>query len=241
MAWVRIPPLPRSFVPPKRRLLFAAGSRPAGRGAPEHHLAERRAALGTAALTAALWLRNAGGEAECGARSAPTRLPVPSPPPGSRPSACPGLLPALSRTALPAVPSLRPGEEGLRESFDAKQPSPGRCDRAGPPPGPAAGRHHSGLTELHVPFYFPSYAVTQPMHNENLHRVSSAQPTGVIHSREPSTRFPCTFLSSLRPRAAAPTPSPAFLLFSIGEALWAVPCVPSAAPRALQQSAWKDV
>lgn len=32
MAWVRIPPLPRSFVPPKRRLLFAAGSRPAGRG-----------------------------------------------------------------------------------------------------------------------------------------------------------------------------------------------------------------
>lgn len=160
-----------------------------------------------------------------------TAICVPRPP--SRPfSHC---APGCSLTAS------RGSEGDLRESFDAKQPSPGRCDRAGPPPGPAAGRHHSGLTELHVPFYFPSYAVTQPMHNENLHRVSSAQPTGVIHSREPSTRFPCTFLSSLRPRAAAPTPSPAFLLFSIGEALWAVPCVPSAAPCALQQSAWKDV
>lgn len=157
MAWVRIPPLPRSFVPPKRRLLFAAGSRPAGRGAPEHHLAERRAALGTAALTAALWLRNAGGEAECGARYAPTRLPVPSPPPGSRPSACPGLLPALSRTALPAVPSLRPGEGKRVSGSPLTRNSPGLGDVTvqGRPQAPLQGGTTAGLRSFTFPFIFP--------------------------------------------------------------------------------------
>lgn len=193
MAWVRIPPLPRSFVSPRRRLLFAAGSRPAGRGTSEHHLAELRAALRAAPLTAALWLRNAGGEAESGARHASSRALTA---PRSRPSVSPGSAPPPARPfpysapgcSLPASRGKGRRSVGVLRGGTAQ---PWETWQRG-----AAGRHRTGFAELHVPFYFPSYAVTRSVHKGNSHRVSSVQPTGAIHSRERSACFLRTFLSS---------------------------------------------
>jgi len=82
---------------------------------------------------------------------------VPSPPPGSRPSACPGLLPALSRTALPAVPSLRPGE-GKRVSgspLTRNSPALGDVTVQGRPQAPLQGGTTAGLRSFTFPFIFP--------------------------------------------------------------------------------------
>jgi len=82
---------------------------------------------------------------------------VPSPPPGSRPSACPGLLPALSRTALPAVPSLRPGEaKGICGSpLTRNSPALGDVTVQGRPQAPLQGGTTAGLRSFTFPFIFP--------------------------------------------------------------------------------------
>lgn len=144
MAWVRIPPLPRSFVSPRRRLLFAAESRRRGAGLPsitsqsaELRWAQRRSPPPS------------GFGMQAGRRSAalamrPRVRPCPHRPPLTAvrvPLAPLRLLPAHSRSALPAVPSQRPGgrEGGLWECFEAGRLSPGRRGSAEPQGSTAPG------------------------------------------------------------------------------------------------------
>lgn len=157
MAWVRIPPLPRSFVPPKRRLLFAAGSRPAGRGVLS--ITSRSAVLRSARRHSP---PPSGYGMQAGRRSAvlatrPRACPCPHRPPAHGHLRAPASFPPFLALRSRLFPHCVPGKgKGICGSpLTRNSPALGDVTVQGRPQAPLQGGTTAGLRSFTFPFIFP--------------------------------------------------------------------------------------